>query len=291
MCVRTVYTKENVNNAKSFLFCFPIVSFLFKENVIANINDCKSVEEINSIVYCVQCRRILGYVDEYRNAHLQNVRILEFSPIGMNNDEDKIVSFMKMRECSGLKRKHCNDRFDLMDEPIPKKTRLDTMFVMRVGPTNRNDQPLEPHHIDNFLLAEDDSFFIEMDNTLTENAVEDSEPPALIAYTPPLDESFGPVITPGIYIDPLSPYHSPALLVNSSPIDYSSAFTPGIYINSLTPYRSPMRYSTPVSNVHTLSSDSNISIAQHFDSISLSSDISFAEPYFRPVYNTPVNGM
>lgn len=120
---------------------------MFQDNVIANFEDCKSVEEVNSIIYCVQCRRILGYLDEVNNAHLQNVRLLEFSPIGANSEDDRRVSFMKMREFS-LKRKHSVDRFDLMDEPSPKKTRLDTMFVMRMD--RNHDEPLEPEYVDSY---------------------------------------------------------------------------------------------------------------------------------------------
>lgn len=241
---------------------FPLFSSPQKQdNVIADYGECRSIYEENSIVYCTQCRRILGYLDEVNKVHFQNVRLFEYTPIGANSEGEKMVSFMKVTEAiRGVKRKFPEDRFDLTSEPSPKRAKLDVMFVMQLGRVI-NERRLvreDEEGADNFVLSDDDSFFVSVEDTIMPEEGEYFEP-----------------FEPEVHVS--NHGHTPS---GSPTIDNS--YDPIV----LTPY-SPIRYSTPVS----ISSAS--SITQHFDVITISSDPSVVNdtihyPVFTPpVYNTP----
>lgn len=97
-----------------------------------DVAKCKSITVSGSLIYCAQCRRIIGYVDERNIAHLQNVRLLRYEPLSVNINGGKRVQFMSVSENN--KRKYSVDMFDLMEEPSAKRRRIEQdLTVMRLG--------------------------------------------------------------------------------------------------------------------------------------------------------------
>lgn len=145
-------------------FNFIIILFYSEGNVNVRISDCKNIDEKGSIVYCVRCRRIIGYIGELSIAYLQNVRLVQFTPILTNTKSDMIELIMKMHENVG-KRKYPVDQIDLLDEPQPKKPNLDLMFVGRVHHFNNINVRSEQDDTDILLLSDSESSFEEMNET------------------------------------------------------------------------------------------------------------------------------
>lgn len=117
------------------------------------LDDCRNVilDSNGTIIYCIHCRRITGYVDENRIAHLHNVRLLQYEPVVMNKIGNQHVQFMKVFEFIP-KRKYSIDILDLLGEPPFKKPRTETT-VMRVA-ENNNVLPLDP------IFEEDEDEFM-----------------------------------------------------------------------------------------------------------------------------------
>lgn len=104
----------------------------------ADIIKCKNVTVDRSIAYCAGCRRIIGYVDENNTVHLHNVRLVRFEPLCVRVAGNRQVHFIKAVDYVNSKRKYSIDLFDLLDEPVSKKQKVQQrLTVMRVN-TNDN---------------------------------------------------------------------------------------------------------------------------------------------------------
>lgn len=121
-----------------FFFFF----FSFRGVVNAIASDCENIAIRGSIIYCIYCRRILGYIDENNYVHLHNVRLLQFEPVGAKLIGDRQVQITKFSDvdinCMSNKRKYPIDSFDILDEPALKRRKIEQcLTVARVQVTTQ----------------------------------------------------------------------------------------------------------------------------------------------------------
>lgn len=266
----------------------------------AAVVDCKHIEIIGSIVYCVHCRRILGYLDEIGDVHLRNVRLVEFSLIGMNTVGNLQALFMKMRENVG-KRKYPVDKFDLLDEPQFKKPKLTPVIIMRVQQLVDDDYiSRERDNFDYFPLS-DSSFESSSDTTVEDWEYFPQRSPYVNNTPGTVYESVYGVTPEGSpindAINDAYPYlslriiHADDRSDASSDIDWSDDEP----IHDFNLYGSPARASTPCAYSDMIPISSSYSReSQNFETITISSSpTSFTfenHPNFRVINNVPVLG-
>lgn len=129
------------------------------------LRDCKNVYVSGSLLFCCNCRRVIGYVSGIGIYALKDVRLLYFVPIDKTvSDKEQVVLF-RILEHGPLKRK--SDKVELCDEPPYKKLKFDnthSVIVMRARV--ERDEPL-------YLPAEvDQAVFIPPDDMIYDSSDE-----------------------------------------------------------------------------------------------------------------------
>lgn len=170
------------------------------------------------IIYCKNCRRILGYVDENGVAHLHGVRLLKYEPLNVRIIGGKKIMAVSISENISNKRKCPVDGFDPMDEPNSKRQKT-VITSGHFHVTLDSSKELESY-VDTdssasyssvnevstraaFELDRDSFTFEDNDDFFTTNYPENT------GRSVNFDDSTIPVFSPPIYISSprLSPYY------------------------------------------------------------------------------------
>lgn len=94
-------------------------------------------------VFCTQCRVLVGYIDEYDIAWLNNVRLLSFTPYNINSRGNKQVVCMKVSDIGIHKRRYVTDNIDLLDEPPYKRQKFEQVITVMNASRNVRNFPFD----------------------------------------------------------------------------------------------------------------------------------------------------